>query len=83
MIIHNFDPIFIDLGSFQIRWYSIAYLLGIVLGWLYIKKIILNVIKKNNYTSITPEKLDDLIQYPLLAENIENRKTPTRIDPSI
>ena len=48
MIIHNFDPIFIDLGNFQIRWYSIAYLLGIILGWLYIKKIILKIIKKNS-----------------------------------
>ena len=67
MIIHNFDPIFIDLGSFQIRWYSIAYLLGIVLGWLYIKKIILKIIKKNSYPSITSEKLDDLIIYLVIG----------------
>ena len=40
MIVHNFDPIFIDLGVFQIRWYSIAYILGIVIGWMYATKII-------------------------------------------
>ena len=28
MIVHNFDPVFIDLGVFQIRWYSIAYIVG-------------------------------------------------------
>jgi len=32
MIVHNFDPVFIDLGVFQIRWYSVAYIIGIVLG---------------------------------------------------
>ena len=40
MIVHNFDPVLIDLGLFQIRWYSMAYILGIVLGWIYAKKII-------------------------------------------
>ena len=43
MIIHNFDPILIDLGFFQLRWYSLAYILGIILGWVYAIKII----KKN------------------------------------
>ena len=42
MIIHNFDPVLIDLGFLQIKWYSIAYILGITLGWLYSLKIIRN-----------------------------------------
>ena len=40
MIVHNFDPIIIDLGLFQVRWYSVAYILGIVLGWIYAIRII-------------------------------------------
>ena len=40
MIVHNFDPVLIDLGLIQIRWYSIAYILGIILGWIYANKII-------------------------------------------
>ena len=40
MIVHNFDPILIDLGLFQIRWYSIAYVFGIIIGWMYAAKII-------------------------------------------
>jgi len=39
MIVHNFSPTMIDLGVFQIRWYSVAYILGIILGWIYAKKI--------------------------------------------
>jgi prolipoprotein diacylglyceryltransferase len=48
MIIHNFDPVLFDLGFFQIRWYSIAYIVGIILGWIYAARIIKEMAKKNN-----------------------------------
>lgn len=34
------DPIALDLGWFQLRWYSLAYLFGILLGWWYLMKLI-------------------------------------------
>ena len=34
------DPIALDLGFFQLRWYSLAYLAGIILGWWYLLKLI-------------------------------------------
>jgi phosphatidylglycerol---prolipoprotein diacylglyceryl transferase len=34
------DPIAIDLGFFQLRWYSLAYLAGIVAGWWYLMKLV-------------------------------------------
>ena len=52
MIVHNFDPVFIDLGVFQIRWYSIAYIVGIILGWIYAIKIIKEMVRKHNFTMI-------------------------------
>ena len=53
MIVHNFDPVLIDLGLFQIRWYSIAYILGIIIGWIYAAKIIkLTTINKYNFEQI-------------------------------
>jgi phosphatidylglycerol:prolipoprotein diacylglycerol transferase len=27
------DPVALDLGVLQIRWYALAYIAGIVLGW--------------------------------------------------
>lgn len=33
-------PIALDLGFFQLRWYSLAYLAGIVIGWWYLLKLI-------------------------------------------
>ena len=41
-MIHNFDPVLIDFGVIQIRWYSLAYIFGILIGWWYGKVIIKN-----------------------------------------
>ena len=40
MIIHNFNPVLLDFGFFHIKWYSVAYIFGIIIGWLYAFKII-------------------------------------------
>ena len=55
MFNNNFDPVAFTFLIFEIRWYSIAYILGILLGWVYIKKFIIqdSAIKKlfDNYIS--------------------------------
>ena len=68
MIVHNFDPILIDLGIFQIRWYSMAYILGIVMGWMYANRII-KLTRKNkyNFKQITTSQFDDLIIYLVIG----------------
>ena len=38
MFINNFDPIAFQIFSLEIRWYSLAYITGIILGWIYCKK---------------------------------------------
>ena len=64
MIVHSFDPVLIDLGLFQIRWYSIAYILGIIIGWYYAIKII-KLTNKNqiSFQQIESYHLNDLIIY--------------------
>lgn len=34
------DPVALDLGFFQLKWYSLAYIAGILLGWFYLLKLI-------------------------------------------
>lgn len=34
------SPIALDLGFFKIRWYSLAYITGIIIGWWYLMKLI-------------------------------------------
>jgi len=67
MIVHNFDPVFIDLGLIQIRWYSLAYIIGIILGWMYAIKIIKIMINKHKFELIKPAMFDDLIIYLILG----------------
>ena len=68
MIVHNFDPVLIDFGLFQIRWYSIAYILGIIIGWVYANKII-NTTSRNqyNFEPIKTSAFDNLIIYLVLG----------------
>ena len=56
MFINNFDPIAFSILNLDIRWYSLAYIFGIGLGWVFCKKILINDDKLN-------EKFDDYITY--------------------
>ena len=69
MIIHNFSPVLVDLGLFQIRWYSVAYIVGIIAGWIYAVKIIKLTYNKKGY-SLEPIKkyhFDDIIAYLVIG----------------
>ncbi|MDC1025486.1 prolipoprotein diacylglyceryl transferase [Candidatus Pelagibacter sp.] len=60
MFINNFDPVAFQIMSFEIRWYSLAYILGIIIGWTLCKKIFI----KNSDIS---EKFDDYITYLIIG----------------
>ena len=60
MFINNFDPVAFQIMSFEIRWYSLAYILGIVIGWTLCKKVFI----KNSDIS---EKFDDYITYLIIG----------------
>ena len=36
------DPVLIAIGPFQLRWYALAYIVGIFLGWWYAKRLVGN-----------------------------------------
>jgi phosphatidylglycerol:prolipoprotein diacylglycerol transferase len=36
----NIDPVLIQIGPFAIRWYALAYIVGILAGWLYARALI-------------------------------------------
>ena len=68
MIVHNFDPVLIDLGIFQIRWYSISYIFGILIGWIYANKIIkLTGANQHNFEPIKESHFSDLIIYLVIG----------------
>ena len=66
MFINNFDPVAFQVFSLEIRWYSLAYIFGLLLGWYLCKKIFIsdNEIKR---------KFDDYITYLILGIIIGGR----------
>src|ERR1700745_69282 len=56
-----FDPIAISLGPFAIRWYALAYIGGIVLGWIYARSLLKNERLLGGPGPISVVQLDDFI----------------------
>ena len=66
MYIHDLNPILINFNFFEVRWYSLAYIFGILIGWWVAKKIIF--FKIENKIIIFDMKLfDDLISYIIIS----------------
>ena len=66
MLIHNLNPVAFEIFFVKIHWYSLAYVFGIIFGWIYIKKVLI----KNNVNKIF---LDDLIAYLIIGIIIGGR----------
>ena len=66
MFINNFDPVAFQIFSLEIRWYSLAYIIGILLGWILSKKIFISNFQLK-------EKFDDFITYLILGIIIGGR----------
>jgi phosphatidylglycerol---prolipoprotein diacylglyceryl transferase len=56
-----FDPVAITIGPFAIRWYALAYIGGIVLGWIYARALIKNQTLWGGPAPISLAQLDDFI----------------------
>ena len=66
MFINNFDPVAIQFFSIEIRWYSLAYIGGIIIGWILSKRIFISDenIKRN---------FDDFISFLIIGIIIGGR----------
>jgi phosphatidylglycerol---prolipoprotein diacylglyceryl transferase len=62
-----FDPIAIAIGPFAIRWYALAYIGGIVLGWIYGRSLIKNEKLWGGPAPITLPQMDDFILWVTLG----------------
>ena len=63
----NFDPVLIQLGPFAIRWYALAYIAGILLGWLYARAMIRNERLWGRPAPMTVTDFDDFIVWVTLG----------------
>jgi phosphatidylglycerol---prolipoprotein diacylglyceryl transferase len=56
-----FDPVAFSIGWFAIRWYALAYIGGIVLGWIYARSLVKKERLWGGPAPITLVQLDDFI----------------------
>src|SRR4051812_50220627 len=62
-----FDPIAVAIGPIAIRWYALAYIGGIVLGWLYARALIKSDRLWGGPAPMTLPQIDDFILWVTLG----------------
>jgi phosphatidylglycerol:prolipoprotein diacylglycerol transferase len=62
-----FDPVLISFGPVAIRWYALAYIVGILLGWLYARTIIKREKLWGDPPPMTPTDYDDFVLWVTLG----------------
>lgn len=63
MFVNNLDPVAISLFNIDIRWYSLAYIFGLIFSIQYGKFLI----TKNNFFEFEKDILDDYLPYAILG----------------
>ncbi|MBD8876088.1 prolipoprotein diacylglyceryl transferase [Roseibium polysiphoniae] len=61
------DPVLFQIGPFALRWYALAYIVGIVLAWRYMRQLVLNDRLWGNSPRPTPLDLDDFVVWGTLG----------------
>ena len=64
----NFDPVLVHIGPIAIRWYALAYIAGIILGWRYGVALSRNLKLWRGTKPVADDRLiDDLVLWITLA----------------
>jgi phosphatidylglycerol:prolipoprotein diacylglycerol transferase len=69
----HIDPVLFEYGPIVIRWYSLAYIFGILLGWVYSRAIIRNGRLWGGKAPLTLLDMDDFILWVTLGIVIGGR----------
>jgi phosphatidylglycerol:prolipoprotein diacylglycerol transferase len=55
------DPVALDISGFQIRWYALAYIAGIILSWIYIVRLLKAESLWGANVPVSRTHIDDLV----------------------
>ena len=68
------DPIALQLGPLSVKWYGLAYIAGLLLGWLYIKGLLNErELWSGGKPPLEPQRIDDLLIYMTIGVLVGGR----------
>ena len=62
----SISPVFFSIGPIDVRWYSLAYMVGFIFAWRYIRYLSNSNVKYDK-SSVNDKLIDDLVFYSILA----------------
>ncbi len=68
LVFPDFNPVAVRLGPFAIRWYALAYIAGLVLGWRLLRRLV-----RESPLVATPLQVDDFLSWATLGVVIGGR----------
>ena len=63
----SISPVMLSLGPLEIRWYSLAYIIGFLFSWVYIRKLSFNKSLYDRKSSFDSKLVDDLVFYSVIG----------------
>lgn len=74
MLFPQFDPVAFSLGPLVVRWYALAYILGLIGGWTYARRLAATPrLWPISMRAPQPPELDDLLVYAALGVVVGGR----------
>ncbi|MGQ3676516.1 prolipoprotein diacylglyceryl transferase [Xanthobacter sp. TB0139] len=61
------DPVLVEIGPLAIRWYALAYIAGLVLGWLLARALVSRPALWGGVAPMKPQDLDDALFWATLG----------------
>lgn len=60
----DIDPVALSLGPISIKWYGLSYMAGLILGWLYVRRLLATPrLWRNETPPFDVDRADDLLIY--------------------
>lgn len=64
----DIDPVLLSIGPLAIRWYSLAYIVGLILGWLHLRNLI-----REPHPPFRAIDADDFVMWAMIAVIVGGR----------
>ncbi|WP_342641250.1 prolipoprotein diacylglyceryl transferase [Rhodoligotrophos ferricapiens] len=61
------DPMAIEIGPFAIRWYALAYIVGLLFGWWFVRRLVSSPPLWNGAAPLKPLDIDDMFLWAALG----------------